>query len=346
MTETVEERIARVAFTADGLVAAIVQQWDTREVLMLGLDGCRGPAPHAHQGRVTFWSRSRQEYWRKGDTSGQHPARARRAPGLRRRRDPARGRPGRPRVPHRHPHLLRRRRPRPRARARAASAVIRRARLLAVARDARSCGALGVISSTQTWLIVVLDDGARHELDGRRRGRRSRARAAQPRGARPRRRAVDRRPRAAVRLRRAHRRDRGAARVPERAGRVRAPRSRPSRRPSPTATGITGAEAVAALVAAVAATPWPALTLVASRSCCSRPACSSSSTARALARERAPIRVGCRDPPPKRQPRHRHPDPYDAIDSWDDLSRGADPTRSHRRTPLDWAGPALSRRKQ
>ena len=32
----VDERIARVAFNDDGLVAAIIQQWDTREVLMLG----------------------------------------------------------------------------------------------------------------------------------------------------------------------------------------------------------------------------------------------------------------------------------------------------------------------
>src|SRR5690606_39590718 len=36
MSQTQDERIARVAFNADGLVAAIVQQWDTREVLMLG----------------------------------------------------------------------------------------------------------------------------------------------------------------------------------------------------------------------------------------------------------------------------------------------------------------------
>ena len=70
MTETVEERIARVAFTADGLVAAIVQQWDTREVLMLGWMDAEALRRTLTSGRVTFWSRSRREYWRKGDTSG------------------------------------------------------------------------------------------------------------------------------------------------------------------------------------------------------------------------------------------------------------------------------------
>lgn len=42
--------------------------------------------------------------------------------------------------------------------------MIRRARLLAVV-VAVLCGALGVISSTQTWLTVVLQDGARHALE-------------------------------------------------------------------------------------------------------------------------------------------------------------------------------------
>ncbi|AZC13972.1 MULTISPECIES: phosphoribosyl-AMP cyclohydrolase [unclassified Microbacterium] len=66
----VEDRIARVRFTDDGLVAAIVQQWDTREVLMLGWMDAEALRRTLTEGRVTFWSRSRQEYWRKGDTSG------------------------------------------------------------------------------------------------------------------------------------------------------------------------------------------------------------------------------------------------------------------------------------
>lgn len=53
-----------------GLVAAIVQQHDTREVLMLGWMDDEALHRTLTTGRVTFWSRSRREYWRKGDTSG------------------------------------------------------------------------------------------------------------------------------------------------------------------------------------------------------------------------------------------------------------------------------------
>ena len=53
-----------------GLVAAIVQQFDTNEVLMLGWMDDEALRRTMTTGRVTFYSRSRQEYWRKGDTSG------------------------------------------------------------------------------------------------------------------------------------------------------------------------------------------------------------------------------------------------------------------------------------
>jgi phosphoribosyl-AMP cyclohydrolase len=53
-----------------GLVAAIVQQHDTLEVLMLGWMDDEALRRTLTTGRVTFYSRSRQEYWRKGDTSG------------------------------------------------------------------------------------------------------------------------------------------------------------------------------------------------------------------------------------------------------------------------------------
>ncbi len=53
-----------------GLVAAIVQQYDTHEVLMLGWMDDEALHRTMTSGRVTFYSRSRQEYWRKGDTSG------------------------------------------------------------------------------------------------------------------------------------------------------------------------------------------------------------------------------------------------------------------------------------
>ncbi|MCK9793734.1 phosphoribosyl-AMP cyclohydrolase [Isoptericola sp. 4D.3] len=53
-----------------GLVAAVVQQHDSGEVLMLGWMDDEALRRTLTEGRVTFWSRSRREYWRKGDTSG------------------------------------------------------------------------------------------------------------------------------------------------------------------------------------------------------------------------------------------------------------------------------------
>ena len=52
-----------------GLVAAVIQQFDTKEVLMVGYMNDEAIRRTLMTGRVTFWSRSRQEYWRKGDTS-------------------------------------------------------------------------------------------------------------------------------------------------------------------------------------------------------------------------------------------------------------------------------------
>lgn len=60
----------RLRFDDAGLVAAVVQQHDTGEVLMLGWMDAEAVRRTLDEGRVTFWSRSRQEYWRKGDTSG------------------------------------------------------------------------------------------------------------------------------------------------------------------------------------------------------------------------------------------------------------------------------------
>lgn len=67
---TVAAVIDRAVFAADGLIPAIIQQWDTREVLMLGYMNAEAMRRTLTEGRVTFWSRSRQEFWRKGDTSG------------------------------------------------------------------------------------------------------------------------------------------------------------------------------------------------------------------------------------------------------------------------------------
>jgi len=68
--ETVGAVIDRATFDDRGLLPAIVQQEGTLEVLMLGYMDAEALRRTLTQGRVTFWSRSRQEYWRKGDTSG------------------------------------------------------------------------------------------------------------------------------------------------------------------------------------------------------------------------------------------------------------------------------------
>lgn len=65
-----ETAIGQLTFDARGLLPAIVQQWDSREVLMLGWMDAEAVRRTMTEGRVTYWSRSRQEYWRKGDTSG------------------------------------------------------------------------------------------------------------------------------------------------------------------------------------------------------------------------------------------------------------------------------------
>lgn len=61
---------ARLKRDAHGLVAAVVQDDSSGEVLMVGWMDDEALARTLTTGRVWFWSRSRLEYWRKGDTSG------------------------------------------------------------------------------------------------------------------------------------------------------------------------------------------------------------------------------------------------------------------------------------
>ncbi|NLE72073.1 MAG: phosphoribosyl-AMP cyclohydrolase [Actinomycetales bacterium] len=61
---------ARLKRDADGLVCAVVQDHASRDVLMVGWMDDEALRRTLTSGRVTFWSRSRGEYWRKGDTSG------------------------------------------------------------------------------------------------------------------------------------------------------------------------------------------------------------------------------------------------------------------------------------
>ncbi|MEP6762018.1 MAG: phosphoribosyl-AMP cyclohydrolase [Sporichthyaceae bacterium] len=61
---------ARLKRDAQGLVAAVVQQHGTGEVLMVGWMDDEALHRTLTSGRATYWSRSRETYWRKGDTSG------------------------------------------------------------------------------------------------------------------------------------------------------------------------------------------------------------------------------------------------------------------------------------
>jgi phosphoribosyl-AMP cyclohydrolase len=61
---------ARLKRDADGLIAAIAQQYDTGEVLMLAWMDDEALHRTLTTGRCTYWSRSRQEYWVKGESSG------------------------------------------------------------------------------------------------------------------------------------------------------------------------------------------------------------------------------------------------------------------------------------
>src|SRR5665213_3596622 len=62
--------LAALRFDRDGLVAAVAQQHDSGEVLMLAWMNRDAVAETLATGRVCYWSRSRQSLWRKGETSG------------------------------------------------------------------------------------------------------------------------------------------------------------------------------------------------------------------------------------------------------------------------------------
>lgn len=64
------EQIAAVTYNSDGLVPAIAQDVETREILMMAWMNAESLERTFSEGRMVYWSRSRQELWRKGDTSG------------------------------------------------------------------------------------------------------------------------------------------------------------------------------------------------------------------------------------------------------------------------------------
>jgi len=69
ITATADELDA-IAFDDNGLVPAIVQEQGTGRVLMMAWMDAEAVRLSLEEGRTWFWSRSREEHWRKGDTSG------------------------------------------------------------------------------------------------------------------------------------------------------------------------------------------------------------------------------------------------------------------------------------
>lgn len=68
----VDEVRNQITYNADGLVPAIAQEVETGEVLMMAWMNAESLDRTLAEGRMVYWSRSRQELWRKGDTSGDY----------------------------------------------------------------------------------------------------------------------------------------------------------------------------------------------------------------------------------------------------------------------------------
>ena len=65
-----DEEISRIVFNSEGLVPAIIQEQSSGKVLMMAWMNAESLRETLSTGRTWFWSRSRQEYWCKGETSG------------------------------------------------------------------------------------------------------------------------------------------------------------------------------------------------------------------------------------------------------------------------------------
>ncbi len=68
--QSAENILSEISFNEDGLVPAIAQDVNNGDVLMMAWMNAEAVAETLKSGWVTYWSRSRQAYWRKGETSG------------------------------------------------------------------------------------------------------------------------------------------------------------------------------------------------------------------------------------------------------------------------------------
>ena len=72
--EIIEQIVGGLTFDQAGLIPCIAQQFDSGEVLMLAWMNRDAIAASLTEGRAVYWSRSRAQLWRKGETSGQTQA--------------------------------------------------------------------------------------------------------------------------------------------------------------------------------------------------------------------------------------------------------------------------------
>ncbi len=70
MTTSDKPAVPSLTYDANGLIPAIVQDHASGDILMLGYMNEASIRMTLEKQLVTFWSRSRQEYWTKGETSG------------------------------------------------------------------------------------------------------------------------------------------------------------------------------------------------------------------------------------------------------------------------------------
>lgn len=68
---TLTDALDALKYNADGLIPAIAQQFDSNEVLMMAWMNKESIEETLETGRVCYWSRSRNQFWRKGESSGQ-----------------------------------------------------------------------------------------------------------------------------------------------------------------------------------------------------------------------------------------------------------------------------------
>ncbi|MBD3385896.1 phosphoribosyl-AMP cyclohydrolase [candidate division KSB1 bacterium] len=65
-----EDLFKELKYNEQGLIPAIIQDWQDGAVLMLGYMNEKSLETTLQSGKITFWSRSRKKYWTKGETSG------------------------------------------------------------------------------------------------------------------------------------------------------------------------------------------------------------------------------------------------------------------------------------